>query len=132
MALFGEKYDDEVRVLRVWATSRLQNFVVVLNVSRTGDIGLLKIVVESGIAAGIRRIEAVTGEGALAFVHKLEQQAQTVASMLKGDMFSIAEQSAASHGQPQSLRERAGAIKAKLASAAGASLLEQVQSASTA
>lgn len=125
MALFGEKYDDEVRVLS------MGDFSIELcggtHVSRTGDIGLFKIVVESGIAAGIRRIEAVTGEGALAFVHKLEQQAQTVASMLKGDVFSIAEKVQQAMDSRKALEKELEQLKAKLASAAGASLLEQVQ-----
>jgi alanyl-tRNA synthetase len=125
MALFGEKYDDEVRVLS------MGDFSIELcggtHVSRTGDIGLFKIVVESGIAAGIRRIEAVTGEGALAFVHKLEQQAQTVASMLKGDIFSIAEKVQQAMDSRKALEKELEQLKAKLASAAGASLLEQVQ-----
>ena len=125
MALFGEKYDDEVRVLS------MGDFSIELcggtHVSRTGDIGLFKIVVESGIAAGIRRIEAVTGEGALAFVHKLEQQAQTVASMLKGDVFSIAEKVQQAMDSRKALEKELEQLKAKLASAAGASLLDQVQ-----
>jgi alanyl-tRNA synthetase len=125
MALFGEKYDDEVRVLS------MGDFSIELcggtHVSRTGDIGLFKIVVESGIAAGIRRIEAVTGEGALAFVHKLEQQAQTVASMLKGDIFSIADKVQQAMDSRKALEKELEQLKAKLASAAGASLLEQVQ-----
>ena len=83
--------------------------------------------VESGIAAGIRRIEAVTGEGALAFVHKLEQQAQTVASMLKGDLFSIADKVQQAMDSRKALEKELEQLKAKLASAAGASLLEQVQ-----
>ena len=126
MALFGEKYGDQVRVLSMGG-----DFSVELcggtHVKRTGDIGLFKITSEGGVAAGVRRIEAVTGEGALAFVHKLEQQAQTVASMLKGDVFSIAEKVQQAMDSRKALEKELEQLKAKLASAAGASLLEQVQ-----
>jgi alanyl-tRNA synthetase len=82
LALFGEKYDDRVRVLR------LGDFSMELcggtHVRRAGDIGLFKIVAESGIASGVRRIEAVTGQGALAWIARHEETLQQVAAMLKG------------------------------------------------
>jgi len=125
MALFGEKYDDDVRVLS------MGEFSIELcggtHVARTGDIGLFKIVVESGIAAGVRRIEAVTGAGALAYLHKLEQQAQLVASMLKGDVLSIAERVEQVLDRSKAVEKDLEQAKAKLASAAGASLLDNAQ-----
>jgi alanyl-tRNA synthetase len=82
LALFGEKYDDRVRVLK------LGDFSMELcggtHVRRAGDIGLFKIVAESGIASGVRRIEAVTGQGALAWIARHEETLQQVAAMLKG------------------------------------------------
>ena len=123
MALFGEKYDDDVRVLA------MGDFSIELcggtHVQRTGDIGLFKIVVESGIAAGVRRIDAVTGAGALTHLHKLEQQAQQVASLLKGDVMSIAERVMQSLDRSKALEKELEQLKAKVASAAGASLLDK-------
>src|SRR5690606_26499264 len=82
LALFGEKYEDRVRVLK------LGDFSMELcggtHVRRAGDIGLFKIVAESGIASGVRRIEAVTGEGALAWTARHEQSLQQIAALLKG------------------------------------------------
>ncbi|WP_405047782.1 alanine--tRNA ligase [Rheinheimera pacifica] len=125
MALFGEKYDDEVRVLS------MGEFSIELcggtHVTRTGDIGLCKIVSESGIASGVRRIEAVSGAGAVAFVQQLEQQAQSVASALKGDMFSISERVQQALERSKGLEKEIEQLKAKLASHAGASLLDQAQ-----
>ncbi|MCT6700954.1 alanine--tRNA ligase [Rheinheimera sp. 4Y26] len=124
MALFGEKYDDDVRVLSMGGFST--ELCGGTHVARTGDIGLFKIVVESGIAAGVRRIEAVTGEGAIAHLHKLEQQAQLVASMLKGDVMSIAERVTQALDKSKALEKELEQAKAKMASAAGASLLDKV------
>ncbi len=123
MALFGEKYDDEVRVLS------MGEFSIELcggtHVSRTGDIGLFKIVSEGGIASGVRRIEAVSGSGAVSYVQQLEQQAQSVASALKGDLFSISERVQQALERSKQLEKEIDQLKAKLASQAGASLLEQ-------
>jgi alanyl-tRNA synthetase len=83
MALFGEKYDDHVRVLSMGDFST--ELCGGTHASRTGDIGLFRIVAESGTAAGVRRIEAVTGEGALANLHAQSDQMHDIAQLLKGD-----------------------------------------------
>ncbi|MBU2114506.1 MAG: alanine--tRNA ligase [Gammaproteobacteria bacterium] len=125
MALFGEKYDDEVRVLS------MGEFSIELcggtHVQRTGDIGLIKIVSEAGIASGVRRIEAISGAGAVAFVQQLEQQVQLVASALKGDMFSIAERVQQALERSRQLEKDIEQLNAKMASQTGVSLLQQAQ-----
>jgi len=83
MALFGEKYDDHVRVLSMGDFST--ELCGGTHASRTGDIGLFRIVAESGTAAGVRRIEAVTGEGALANLHAQSDRLHDIAQLLKGD-----------------------------------------------
>ena len=83
MALFGEKYDDDVRVLSMGDFST--ELCGGTHASRTGDIGLFRISAESGTAAGVRRIEAVTGEGALASLHEQSDRLYDIAQMLKGD-----------------------------------------------
>ncbi|MGE0384227.1 MAG: alanine--tRNA ligase [Gammaproteobacteria bacterium] len=89
MALFGEKYDDEVRVLS------MGDFSVELcggtHVRRTGDIGLFKIVTEAGVASGVRRIEALTAGGALAWTTELEGRLRTVADLVKGSREAVVE-----------------------------------------
>ena len=87
MALFGEKYDDHVRVLSMGDFST--ELCGGIHADRTGDIGLFRIVAESGTAAGVRRIEAVTGEGALALVHAQNDQLHDIAQLLKGDSQSL-------------------------------------------
>ncbi|MEW7312035.1 alanine--tRNA ligase [Buttiauxella gaviniae] len=89
MALFGEKYDDHVRVLSMGDFST--ELCGGIHASRTGDIGLFRIVAESGTAAGVRRIEAVTGEGALASLHAQSEQLHDIAQLLKGDSQNLNE-----------------------------------------
>ena len=87
MALFGEKYDDRVRVLKMGDFST--ELCGGTHASRTGDIGLFRIVSESGTAAGVRRIEAVTGEGAIAALHAQSDQLHDIAQLLKGDSANL-------------------------------------------
>ncbi|WP_413722185.1 alanine--tRNA ligase [Sodalis sp. RH24] len=89
MALFGEKYDAKVRVLRMGDFST--ELCGGIHASRTGDIGLFRIISESGTAAGIRRIEAVTGEGALASLHQQSDLIHGIAQLVKGDNQSLAD-----------------------------------------
>ncbi|TGB83336.1 alanine--tRNA ligase [Escherichia sp. E3659] len=89
MALFGEKYDERVRVLSMGDFST--ELCGGTHASRTGDIGLFRIISESGTAAGIRRIEAVTGEGAIATVHADSDRLSEVAHLLKGDSNNLAD-----------------------------------------
>ncbi|YCI82416.1 alanine--tRNA ligase [Enterobacteriaceae bacterium] len=89
MALFGEKYDDRVRVLSMGDFST--ELCGGTHARRTGDIGLFRIVAESGTAAGVRRIEAVTGEGALGMLHAQNDQLQDIAQLLKGDSQNLSD-----------------------------------------
>jgi alanyl-tRNA synthetase len=123
MALFGEKYDDEVRVLS------LGEFSVELcggtHVQHTGDIGLLKIVAESGIAAGVRRIEAVTGEGAMAWVNRNEARLQRVAELVRGSRDDVDEKVAQVLEKNRALEKELQQLKGRLASSQGSDLASQ-------
>ncbi len=123
MALFGEKYDDEVRVLS------LGEFSVELcggtHVQHTGDIGLLKIVAESGIAAGVRRIEAVTGAGAMAWVNRNESRLQRVAELVRGSRDDVDEKVAQVLEKNRALEKELQQLKGKLASSQGSDLASQ-------
>ncbi len=116
MALFGEKYGDEVRVLR------LGDFSTELcggtHVGRTGDIGLFKIVSESGVASGVRRVEAVTGAGALAHVREEETQLDQVADLLSASGGDVIEKLRQVFDRQKKLERELESIKAKAASAA--------------
>ncbi|MBI1174696.1 MAG: alanine--tRNA ligase [Sideroxydans sp.] len=122
MMLFGEKYGDEVRVLDIGSSRELCGGT---HVRRTGDIGLFKIVAESGVAAGVRRVEAVTGEGALALVQQQEQQLQEVAAALKAQPHEAAARVAQMLDNAKALEKELAALKSKLASAQGDEMLEQ-------
>ncbi|MEN8634778.1 alanine--tRNA ligase [Pseudoalteromonas distincta] len=124
MALFGEKYDDEVRVVTIGDYSI--ELCGGTHVERAGDIGLFKIVSESGIAAGVRRIEAVTGADAVAYVSEQEQQLSDVAALVKGDSASVLEKVTALLEKSKSLEKQIAQLSDKLASAAGASLLDSI------
>jgi alanyl-tRNA synthetase len=122
MALFGEKYGDEVRVLSIGTSRELCGGT---HVGRTGDIGLFKIVAESGVAAGVRRIEAVTGEGALALVQALSSRINEAAAALKASPEEVTQRIAQVQEHVKLLEKELGALKSKLASSQGDELLSQ-------
>jgi len=123
MALFGEKYAEQVRVLR------MGDFSIELcggtHVRAAGDIGLFKILAESGIASGVRRIEAVSGSGALDRVEANEDRLLRLASLVKGGRDDLDEKVAQIMDRSKRLEKELGDLKAKLASSAGADLASQ-------
>ncbi|MBN7822064.1 alanine--tRNA ligase, partial [Bowmanella yangjiangensis] len=123
-ALFGEKYDEEVRVVSMGTFS--MELCGGTHVKRTGDIGLLRIVSESGIASGVRRIEAVTGAAALAYSQQQSQQLQGMASQLKSDVQSVPERVGQLLEQAKGLEKEIQQLKQKLASQAGADMLSNI------
>ncbi|MCB1652731.1 MAG: alanine--tRNA ligase, partial [Pseudomonadales bacterium] len=118
MALFGEKYGDNVRVLSMGG-----NFSVELcggiHANRTGDIGLMKITSEGGVASGIRRIEAVTGAAALAYLNAAEEQLKEAASLIKGSRENLVDKLSAVLERNRQLEKQLEQLQAKAASAAG-------------
>jgi alanyl-tRNA synthetase len=116
MALFGEKYGDEVRVMDIGSSKELCGGV---HVHRTGDIGLFKIVSEGGVAAGIRRVEAVTGEGALALVQNLSRKLNEAAAALKSNPEELTAKISGVQDQVKALEKELAALKSKLASGQG-------------
>jgi alanyl-tRNA synthetase len=122
MMLFGEKYGDEVRVLDIGSSRELCGGT---HVQRTGDIGLFKVVAESGVAAGVRRIEAVTGDNALAYLQSLEATVHQVAGTLKATPAEVGGRVAQVLDQLRALEKEMTALKGKLASAQGDELLAQ-------
>ncbi len=124
MMLFGEKYGAEVRVLDIGTSRELCGGT---HVRRTGDIGLFKIVAEGGIAAGVRRVEAVTGDHALARVQQLEGTVDALAAALKVAPSEIDARVAALLEQLRTLDKEVGALKGRLASAQGDELVAQAR-----
>ncbi|WP_457444764.1 alanine--tRNA ligase [Roseateles sp. P5_E4] len=122
MMLFGEKYGETVRVLSIGSSKELCGGT---HVKATGDIGLFKIVAESGVAAGIRRVEAVTGDNALAYLQSLETTVQGAAMTLKTSPHELGARLHAVLDQIKSLEKELTAAKSKLASAQGDELLAQ-------
>jgi alanyl-tRNA synthetase len=121
MALFGEKYDDEVRVVTLGDFST--ELCGGVHVERTGDIGLLKIVSESGIAAGVRRIEAVTATGALAYINDQSLTLTKVASLVKSDVASVGTKVEQLITRSKQLEKEISILKQALAAQAGSDLL---------
>ncbi|UCJ14669.1 alanine--tRNA ligase [Pseudomonas sp. MM211] len=121
MALFGEKYGDNVRVLTMG-----DGFSVELcggiHANRTGDIGVFKIVSEGGVAAGVRRIEAVTGAAAFAYLNGAEEQLKEAATLVKGSRDNLLDKLAAVLDRNRQLEKELDQLKAKAASAAGSDL----------
>jgi alanyl-tRNA synthetase len=122
MALFGEKYGDEVRVLKIGFSTELCGGC---HVNRTGDIGLFKVVSESGVAAGIRRIEAVTGANALNWLNDVASRLDGVARLLKSGSADVTDKLDALLQKNRTLEKELEQLKGKMASQAGSSLADQ-------
>ena len=122
MMLFGEKYGDSVRVLDIGSTRELCGGT---HVQRTGDIGLFKVVAESGVAAGVRRIEAVAGEAALHYLQNLEHTVHQVAGALKAPSDEVQNRVTQVLEQVRALEKEIAQLKGKLASSQGDDLLSQ-------
>jgi alanyl-tRNA synthetase len=122
MALFGEKYGDEVRVLSMGTDAYSVELCGGTHVSRTGDIGLFRITSESGISAGVRRIEAVTGMGALEWVEETERTLNETAKLVKAGRDTVFAKVQQTLDRTRQLEKEVDALKAKLASSAGSDL----------
>ena len=122
MMLFGEKYGDKVRVLSIGSSKELCGGT---HVGRTGDIGLFKIVSESGVAAGVRRVEAITGRNALVYVQSLESTVEAAAGSLKANPAELQSRIDQVLDHVKSLEKEVAALKGKLASSQGDELMLQ-------
>jgi len=123
MALFGEKYGDKVRVLKMGAFST--ELCGGTHANRVGDIGLIKILSETGIASGVRRIEAVAGEDALNWVEQSEHLLQKISKLVKGNRDSAVDKVAQIQDKNKTLEKELEQLKAQLAKAASGDLLSQ-------
>ena len=124
MALFGEKYGDTVRVLDIGFSRELCGGT---HVRRTGDIGLFKIVSEGGVAAGVRRIEAVAGEGAIAHVRTAEERLKAVAELVRTNPDEVVRKVEQLQGRIKTLEKDVEQLRGQLAKGSGTSLMDQVQ-----
>jgi len=122
MALFGEKYGDEVRVVDVGSTRELCGGT---HVQRSGDIGMFKVTAEGGVAAGVRRVEAVTGDNAVALMQTLNTTLNAAAGALKVQPAELPGRLAQVQDQVRALEKELAALKSKLASSAGNDLVSQ-------
>ncbi|HBZ1976678.1 TPA: alanine--tRNA ligase [Klebsiella pneumoniae] len=125
MALFGEKYDDRVRVLRMGDFST--ELCGGTHAARTGDIGLFRITSESGTAAGVRRIEAVTGEVAMAILHAQSDQLNDIAQLLKGDSHNLGEKVRAALERTRQLEKELQQLKEQAAAQESANLSSKAE-----
>jgi alanyl-tRNA synthetase len=125
LAFFGDKYGDEVRVLKLGEFST--ELCGGTHVNRSGDIGLFKIVSEGGIAAGVRRIEAVTGQGALDFVSSNEAALREVAGLVKANRDEVPAKVGQLVERARSLERELAALRRKLASGGGRDILQEAQ-----
>ena len=125
MALFGEKYDDRVRVLRMGDFST--ELCGGTHAARTGDIGLFRITSESGTAAGVRRIAAVTGEGAMAILHAQSDQLNDIAQLLKGDSHNLGEKVRAALERTRQLEKELQQLKEQAAAQESANLSSKAE-----
>lgn len=125
MALFGEKYGNEVRVLSMGTDRFSVELCGGTHVQRTGDIGLMLVVSESGIAAGVRRIEAVTGAGALQLIEQSDNNVQKAAQLLKAQPAELPNKVQQLLDQQKSLEKKLHQLQQKLASSVGGDLLAQ-------
>jgi alanyl-tRNA synthetase len=123
MMLFGEKYGDEVRVLSIGSSKELCGGT---HVGHTGDIGFFKIVSEGGVAAGIRRVEAITGDNAYEYINKMTDTLAELASSVKSQWQDVPKRIAQMQDNVKALEKELAALKSKLASAAGGDLLSKV------
>ncbi len=126
MALFGEKYEDEVRVLSIGGFST--ELCGGTHVSRAGDIGLFKILGEGGVAAGVRRIEAVTGEAAYDFVAETEHRLRDVAGLVRGSREDVEDKVRQLIERSRRLEKEVAQLKDKLASGRGRDLAADAES----
>jgi alanyl-tRNA synthetase len=122
MMLFGEKYGDEVRVLEIGSSKELCGGT---HVARTGDIGLFKITSEGGVAAGVRRVEAVAGLVAFDYVQYMEKQLQSAAALLKAQPQEVEAKVSALLENIKALEKQLGTLKSKVAASQGDDLLSQ-------
>jgi alanyl-tRNA synthetase len=126
MSLFGEKYDSEVRVLNIGAGFSTE-LCGGTHVFHSGEIGLFKIISETGIAAGVRRIEAVSGEGALAWVNETESRMNRIARTLKSDQESIESRLEILLERSRKLEKEVDQLKSRLASSAGDDMVSDAE-----
>ena len=123
LALFGEKYEDVVRVMTIGPHSK--ELCGGTHVVRSGDVGLFKILSETGVAAGVRRVEAVTGQGALEWLGQIDARLSAVAEQLRSDRDGVTTKIAALLGRNKELERELVQLKAKLASTRGGELIDQ-------